>query len=161
MTWADDRGVMPTSQTIDRDAGAGPPRCCVTRLVAADGLVWWGGQPAEILGRVRAALPALASVGDADLYLCGGCRETLWREKLVTREEIARGLGLSETLIAKAWRHDEQFWQRGPDSAPAEVLAQPWWPAYRAVMLAAMTDEAKRRTLDSDLKRVLREGGAG
>lgn len=155
-TWADERRLEEPATSVNRDAGEGPPRCCTTAVVAGDGLVWWGELPAELLERVFARFPTLATIPLEDLYLCGGCREQLFREELVTREEVARGLGLPPAVVAKAWRHDELFLRRGTVKAPAEVTAQPWWPAYRDVMLAAELDPDKRGALDSDLKAVMR-----
>jgi len=92
--------------------------------------------PPELLAIARTRLPPLAEIADEELYLCAGCVEVLIREQLATREEIARGHGLSAKLIAKAWIHDEEFWRRGPESAPAEVIAQPWWADYQALVTA-------------------------
>jgi hypothetical protein len=103
--------------------------------VPADGLAWWGGLPADLLARTRAKLPTIGGIPDVDVYLCGGCRETLFREQIVTREEVARGSGFSANAVAKAWLHDEEFWRRGPASAPAEVMAQAWWAEYEVVAL--------------------------
>jgi len=125
-TWTD------TPAAVNRDLGEGPPRCCSTAVVTGDSLVTWGGLPSAVLDVVRARLPSLPD--DPDLYLCAGCRETMFREKLLTREEVARGLGMSAAIIAKTWIHDEEFWRRGPESAPAEVTEQPWWPEYQALV---------------------------
>jgi len=92
--------------------------------------------PPELLAIARSRLPQLLEIADEDLYLCAGCVEVLIREQLATRADIARGHGLSPKLIAKAWIHDEEFWRRGPESAPAEVTAQPWWQEYQALVAA-------------------------
>jgi hypothetical protein len=155
-TWADERRLERRATSVNRDAGEGPPRCCATTVVACDGLVWWGGLPVELLERVYVHFPVLAAIQLEELYLCGGCREQLFRSGVVTREEIARGLELPPAVVAKAWRHDELSLRRGAVKAPAEVTAQPWWPAYRDVMLAAELDPGKRGALDSDLKAVMR-----
>ncbi len=129
-TWNDADPRLP-ARSIDRDVGEGPPRCCARRLVAADSLVRYDRLPPDLLAKVRQRFPDLPA---GPLYLCDACGETLIREGVLTREERARGFGLSPKMVAKAWLHDEQFLHRGPDSAPAEVRAQPWWPEYQALV---------------------------
>lgn len=129
-TWASDEGIQPPGLPIDRDAGEGPPRCCKIRRVAADALAWWGGHPAALLARARAAHPHWNTIADQDLYVCSACQERLLALKVVTREELARAFGLSDRIIAHAWMHDEEFHRRGPQSAPPEARAQSWWADY-------------------------------
>lgn len=122
---------------LDREIDVYPPPCCARRRIAADVLVYVGTLPAPVLDLVRGRFPHLASIADGDLYLCDGCRETLVREQVITREGMARGFGAPADIVAKAWRHDELFYHRGPDSAPAEARAQAWWPEYEDVMRTA------------------------
>lgn len=86
-TWADVAGLVPPSRSIDRDAGEGPPRCCARRLVAADALVHFGELSASRLAKVRARFPEHQDVPAIDLYLCDGCRGTIRREVILTRDE--------------------------------------------------------------------------
>lgn len=162
-TWADQRrlNVSERAATLNRDAGEGPPRCCATREVVCDGLAFWGELPTELLARTRGRLPQLIAIADVDLYLCAGCRELLFREKVVTREEVARGLGLPVNAIAKAWLHDEEFHRRGATAAPAEVLAQPWWLEYESLAADQLDADPKlaagaRRRWKSDMLALLR-----
>lgn len=123
ITWADRAQLEQRAATIDRDRDEGPPRCCAIPRVAADELVWWGGLPSAAGASLRAAISALAAVADADLFLCGSCRDRMHREKRISRETAARGIGLSSAQIAAAWRHDEVFYRRGPASAPPEAAS--------------------------------------
>jgi len=86
-TWADSAGVRPPGLSMDRDAGQGPPRCCARRLVAADALVHYGDLHPTRLARVLARFPHLADVPLDQLYLCDGCRGTIRREVVLTRDE--------------------------------------------------------------------------
>jgi hypothetical protein len=122
---------------VNRDAGEGPPRCCGTAIVAGDELWWLGGLPAPMLATMRTVFPAWASIADADLYACGHCKELLFRHLKVSREDWMRGHGFGPKAIAAAWVHDEQFWRRGPSSAPPEVQAQVWWPVYQDLFTQA------------------------
>lgn len=160
-TWADVAAVAPPSKSLNRNAGEGPPRCCNVQLVAADALIWWGGLPALIIGKAKARFPRLSAVANEELYLCSNCGETLVREKLITREELARSQGLSERQVAKAWLHDEEFWRRGPESAPSEVTSQPWWIEYlelRTKQESTNPDEAAkaRRQWKTDVQALMR-----
>lgn len=99
-TWASDAGVDPPGLSIDRDAGEGPPRCCRRRRVAADALVFYGGLPAGIRGRVLGRFPRLAEISPEERYLCDGCRETLRRERVIARTEmpLSRPLQLPDVI---------------------------------------------------------------
>jgi hypothetical protein len=97
-------GIDPPSQSIDRDAGEGPPRCCKRRVVAADALVCYDELAPERLKALLARLPHLAGV--TPLYLCDSCSEMLIREGKMTREERAIDFGESQEIIDKARDHD-------------------------------------------------------
>lgn len=100
-TWADDANIVPRSATLDRDAGDGPAvRCCAQRFVAADALVFFGDLDAANRALVRGRLPTVAAAADADLYLCGSCREILRRERVITRRDMptSRPLRLPDAL---------------------------------------------------------------
>ena len=66
----------------------GPPRCCNKRLVAADSLVHYGGLSGPVRQRIYKRFPQLADVPPGLLYLCDGCRETLRREGILTKDEM-------------------------------------------------------------------------
>lgn len=111
-TWADAAGLVPSGQTIDRDAGEGPPRCCGRRLVAADSLVCYDDLSPDGLKRLLARLPHLEGI--APLYLCDGCSELIIREEVVTRLERAIDFGEPQDVVDKA---------RDLDLRPAHVEA--------------------------------------
>lgn len=108
-TWADTARVVPPALNIDRDAGEGPPRCCARGKVAADALIWYGELPVTIRSKVLARFPKLVNVPTSGLYLCDACAETLVRERVITREERAVGLGLAADRVAAARAHDLLF----------------------------------------------------
>ena len=99
-TWASDQGLEPQSQTIDRDASEGPPRCCRRRLVAADALVCYDELAPERLAAVLERLPHLKGV--TPLYLCDACGDLIIREAVVTREDRALDFGLGQDVVDKA-----------------------------------------------------------
>lgn len=111
-TWADAAELVPASQTIDRDRGEGPVRCCHRRLVAADALVCYDDLSAERRSALEQRLPHLQGV--TPLYLCDACSELLIREVVFTREERAIDFGLDQDIIDKA---------RDRDLAPAHLEA--------------------------------------
>jgi hypothetical protein len=111
-TWADVAELDPPSQSIDRDAGEGPPRCCKRRIVAADALVWYDELGAKRRAALLERLPHLEGV--APLYLCDSCSELLIREEIITREERAVDFGETQKIIDKA---------RDQDLRPAHVAA--------------------------------------
>jgi len=80
----------PVTVYVDRSKGEGPPACCGIRRVAADALVWYGGLPAAVLERVRAALPRVAEIPAEELYLCDGCRGLLKRHQVLAPGEMPR-----------------------------------------------------------------------
>lgn len=86
-TYADDAQVVPPALPLNRDLGEGPLRCCGTAVVTADSLVWYGPDEmaAPVLAKVRARHKQVPAEG---MYLCGGCRETLRREKVIARTEM-------------------------------------------------------------------------
>jgi hypothetical protein len=86
-TWADAAGIEPQGLSIDRDQGEGPPRCCGRRLVAADALVYFGDLASAPRARLLARWPHLAGVPATELYLCDGCRGTVRRETVLSRDE--------------------------------------------------------------------------
>jgi hypothetical protein len=103
-TWADEAGIIPPSRSIDRDAGEGPPRCCVRRLVAADALVCYDELALERLAELAKRFPHLAEI--TPLYLCDGCADTLIREEIITREDRAIDFGLPQEIVDKAREQD-------------------------------------------------------
>ena len=99
-TWASDQGLDPQAQSIDRDAGEGPPRCCGRRLVAADALVCYDELAPERRKALLERLPHLQDV--TPLYLCDACSELLIREAVITREDRALDFGLPAEVVEKA-----------------------------------------------------------
>lgn len=98
ITWADTAGVIPASSTLDRDAGEGPkPRCCSRRFVSADALVLYGELASNLRQAVVARFKHLERAA-ADMYLCDSCRETLRRERVITREEMPSSRPLRNPL---------------------------------------------------------------
>ena len=98
-TWAEASDLASPSQTVDRDAGEGPLRCCARRLVAADALICYDDVSAELLSVLVTRFPHLEKA--TEIFLCDACADTLVREQLVSREDRAIDLGLSQEVVAK------------------------------------------------------------
>ena len=98
-TWADAAGLLSPSQTIDRDAGEGPARCCGRRLVAADALICYDDVSAELLSILVTRFPHFAEA--EQIFLCDACADTLVREQLITREDRATDLRLPQEVVDK------------------------------------------------------------
>ncbi len=119
-TWADHPQEIdqPDTRSVDRmkERHTMPAWCCNKRVLAADMLVYMGHLPQPTLDKIKVRMQkawnraeeqagygfSLRTQGEVGLYLCDGCRETLRREKILTREEMPNWkLDVTSTMYVK------------------------------------------------------------